>query len=92
MITSVSTGGSGGEDRLTENVTLNFAKVEWYVHAAKRERRGGQSDARRLEHRRKHQGLDQVARVRCPVPAVAASGPGQRVDSSPVDRGAAHAT
>ncbi len=27
MITSVSTGGSGGEDRLTENVTLNFAKV-----------------------------------------------------------------
>ena len=22
-----STGGSGGEDRLTENVTLNFAKV-----------------------------------------------------------------
>ena len=28
MITSVSTGGSGGEERLTENVTLNFAKVE----------------------------------------------------------------
>jgi type VI secretion system secreted protein Hcp len=27
IITSVSTGGSGGEDRLTENVTLNFAKV-----------------------------------------------------------------
>lgn len=26
MVTSVSTGGSGGEDRLTENVTLNFAK------------------------------------------------------------------
>lgn len=24
IITSVSTGGSGGEDRLTENVTLNF--------------------------------------------------------------------
>ncbi|MDE2081620.1 MAG: type VI secretion system tube protein Hcp [Burkholderiales bacterium] len=33
MITSVSTGGSGGEDRLTENVTLNFAKVkfDYYV-------------------------------------------------------------
>lgn len=33
MVTSVSTGGSGGEDRLTENVTINFAKVEyeyWY--------------------------------------------------------------
>ncbi len=31
LITSVSTGGSGGEDRLTENVTLNFAtlKVEY---------------------------------------------------------------
>lgn len=29
MVTSVSTGGSGGEDRLTENVTLNFAKVEF---------------------------------------------------------------
>lgn len=28
LITSVSTGGSGGEDRLTENVSLNFAKVE----------------------------------------------------------------
>jgi type VI secretion system secreted protein Hcp len=29
MITAVSTGGSGGEDRLTENVTLNFAKVKF---------------------------------------------------------------
>lgn len=28
IVTSVGTGGSGGEDRLTENVTLNFAKVE----------------------------------------------------------------
>ena len=27
FVTSVSTGGSGGEDRLTENVSLNFAKV-----------------------------------------------------------------
>lgn len=27
MVTSVSTGGSGGEDRITENVTLNFAQV-----------------------------------------------------------------
>jgi type VI secretion system secreted protein Hcp len=26
IVTSISTGGSGGEDRLTENVTLNFAK------------------------------------------------------------------
>lgn len=29
LITSVSTGGSGGEDRLTENVTLNFSKVKF---------------------------------------------------------------
>jgi len=28
FITSVSTGGSGGEDRLTENVTLNFASFK----------------------------------------------------------------
>lgn len=28
LVTSYSTGGSGGEDRLTENVTLNFAKIE----------------------------------------------------------------
>ena len=28
MITSVDTGGSGGEDRLTENVSLNFARME----------------------------------------------------------------
>jgi type VI secretion system secreted protein Hcp len=27
LVTSISTGGSGGEDRLTENVSLNFAKV-----------------------------------------------------------------
>lgn len=27
LVSSVSTGGSGGEERLTENVTLNFAKV-----------------------------------------------------------------
>ena len=26
LISSVSTGGSGGEDRLTENVILNFSK------------------------------------------------------------------
>ena len=27
IISSISAGGSGGEDRLTEHVTLNFAKV-----------------------------------------------------------------
>jgi type VI secretion system secreted protein Hcp len=31
LVTAVSTGGSGGEDRLTENVTLNFEefKIEY---------------------------------------------------------------
>jgi type VI secretion system secreted protein Hcp len=29
IITSISSGGSGGEDRLTENVTLNFAQVKF---------------------------------------------------------------
>ncbi|MEJ8824791.1 type VI secretion system tube protein Hcp [Variovorax humicola] len=29
IVSSISTGGSGGEDRLTENVTLNFAKVKF---------------------------------------------------------------
>ncbi len=28
IVTSISTGGSGGEDRLTENVTLNFSEVK----------------------------------------------------------------
>ena len=28
IVSSFTTGGSGGEDRLTENVTLNFAKFE----------------------------------------------------------------
>ena len=28
LITSISTGGSGGEDRITENVTLNFSEFK----------------------------------------------------------------
>jgi type VI secretion system secreted protein Hcp len=28
IISSISTGGSGGEDRLSENITLNFAKFK----------------------------------------------------------------
>lgn len=28
LVSSVSSGGSGGEDRLTENVTLNFGQVK----------------------------------------------------------------
>jgi len=29
LISSVSTGGSGGEDRLTENISLNFSQFEY---------------------------------------------------------------
>jgi type VI secretion system secreted protein Hcp len=39
IISSVSTGGSGGEDRLTENVSLNFAKVK--VEYVQQTREGG---------------------------------------------------
>jgi type VI secretion system secreted protein Hcp len=28
LVTSLSTGGSGGEDRLTENILLNFGKFK----------------------------------------------------------------
>jgi len=43
IITAVSTGGSGGEDRLTENVTLNFAefKFEYQPQSAKGGKEGG---------------------------------------------------
>lgn len=40
LITSVTTGGSGGEDRLTENISLNFAKVK-FVYKMQNEK-GGQ--------------------------------------------------
>lgn len=34
LISSVSAGGSGGEDRLLENISLNFAEVRWtYIQA-----------------------------------------------------------
>lgn len=42
LITSISTGGSGGEDRLTENVTLNFAQAKMkYVEQAEAGGAGG---------------------------------------------------
>jgi type VI secretion system secreted protein Hcp len=40
IVTSLSTGGSGGEDRLTENVTLNFAKVK--VEYKEQSKKGGE--------------------------------------------------
>lgn len=43
IVTAVSTGGSGGEDRLTENVTLNFAtyEVSYQAQNAKGGKEGG---------------------------------------------------
>ena len=45
LVTSVSTGGSGGEDRLTENVTLNFAKVKYSYSPQKKD---GSVDAAKI--------------------------------------------
>ncbi|HEX7689179.1 MAG TPA: type VI secretion system tube protein Hcp, partial [Burkholderiaceae bacterium] len=42
LVTSVSQGGSGGEDRLTENVTLNFASVK--VDYVEQTPKGGTGD------------------------------------------------
>jgi len=43
IVTSVSSGGSGGEDLLSENVTLNFAqfKYEYQPQDAKGGKKGG---------------------------------------------------
>jgi len=37
IVTSISAGGSGGEDRLTETVTLNFAKVKYEYTSQKQD-------------------------------------------------------
>jgi len=42
IITSIQTGGSGGEDRLTENVTLNFGK---FKHDYKEQTKDGTAGA-----------------------------------------------
>jgi type VI secretion system secreted protein Hcp len=41
IVTSVNTGGSGGEDRLTENVSFNFAEVEFKYVSQKADGSGG---------------------------------------------------
>jgi hypothetical protein len=52
LVSSISTGGSGGEDRLTENVTLNFAEVKFSTHRRQQGRSHGSRQGLRLEHRR----------------------------------------
>jgi type VI secretion system secreted protein Hcp len=46
IVTSVSTGGSGGEDRLTENVSLNFSK---YKVAYRPQKQDGSPDGGPIE-------------------------------------------
>ena len=41
MVTSLSTGGSGGEDLITENLTLNFAEVDVKYTLQKEDGSGG---------------------------------------------------
>jgi type VI secretion system secreted protein Hcp len=43
MVSAYSTGGSGGEERLTENVTLNFAKVK--VEYVMQNEKGGKGNS-----------------------------------------------
>jgi len=45
IVSSISTGGSGGEDRLTENVTLNFSQVTLAYFPQKAD---GTADAEKL--------------------------------------------
>lgn len=40
LVSSVSTGGSGGEDRLTENMTINFAQVKFEYSKQKKDGTG----------------------------------------------------
>lgn len=44
LIASISTGGSGGEDRLTENVVLNFAAFK-YIYNPQQEKGGSGTGA-----------------------------------------------
>ena len=46
IVTSISTGGSGGEDRLTENVTFNFGEFNYKYT---RQRPDGAADGGPLE-------------------------------------------
>ena len=45
IVSSISTGGSGGEDRLTENITLNFAKFKFEYVPQKKD---GTGDAAKI--------------------------------------------
>ncbi|QUC65591.1 type VI secretion system tube protein Hcp [Nitrosopumilus sp. K4] len=42
LITSVSTGGSSGEDRLTENISLNFEKIRVIYQPFENKKKSGE--------------------------------------------------
>jgi len=42
LISSISTGGSGGEDRLTENISINFGNFQ-YEYTPQKEDGSGDS-------------------------------------------------
>jgi type VI secretion system secreted protein Hcp len=69
IVTSVSTGGSGGEDRLTENVTLNFATVQvsYQPQATEGAAPEGGDHGHGLEHRREQQ-RPLISTARGPTP------------------------
>ena len=48
MVTALSTGGSGGEDRLTENVTLTFSKFT--VEYTEQDAKGGAGDKPKMSY------------------------------------------
>ena len=48
LVTSISMGGSGGEDRFTENVTLNFAEFEYSYQPQKAD---GSADGGKKEYK-----------------------------------------
>ena len=66
MITSVSTGGSGGEDRLTENVTLELRAGRSEIHRTKRHWRCRYRQRVQVEHRRQRAEVTFRSRSRPP--------------------------
>ena len=70
LISSVSTGGSGGEDRLTENVSLNFAEVGVRYIEQKPDGSGGRQARVHLGHPgqlARRRGHDPGRRLRAPA-------------------------
>ena len=64
LVTSLSTGGSGGEDRLTENVYLEFCQGESQLYTPKRgwhRRCGHRSDLEYEKPTKRNRAVDKMA-------------------------------